>query len=497
LAAKKPGGGTTTASCPGPKSTANLPTYDNAGAFATPISGGFDYFFTSTASDPLPSGGVPGLVKYCVYPSDAKTAPDVAGDTYNNWVASTSPKSPYPFSFGRDGGNNTNVPLDGNNPVPIGTATWDPSTDAPSLAGQTIVLHIADPDFCGTSPTCFVKPGAPICNAGDGNTEAAYNAIPTDFLRCEGPGGLGFEAVSTSEFGDRVGLDIPTGNGGNLQSMTVDFQSYGCGTTGHWNTAVDRWPDPLLAPGNQPDPCVTNPGDEFFTIPPSGTDPAGIRANIYAVGPNDANGFPTVGAKLATATYTLPIPYRPSADPTCTGADAGKFRNLAGTCVNSQSVLIPFTGFTAPGGGSPPAFTDGQEVIWTVAFNTTHHGYNPIAGAACATASTPEPDFPTVPGCGYDSLNVGAKTYPNANALDPNTPYAGTDVQHKEAVLNSSVAGFYCDNGLTATGPGGTGTLRLDTDTVTTPNDGVGSDGTDSPTDCWTGFRPLATIVTG
>ncbi len=95
----------------------------------------------------------------------------------------------------------------------------------------------------------------------------------------------------------------------------MDFQSYGCSDSGHWNT------------GN----CVTTPGETF-------DDPrTGITAHLYAV-----NGDGSVGAELGTATNTDPIPYRPSADPNCTGADAGKFRNAGGFCVNSLSQLITF-----------------------------------------------------------------------------------------------------------------------------------------------------------
>jgi hypothetical protein len=434
LAAKKPGGGTTSASCPGPKSTANLPTYDNAGAYATPISGGFDYFFTSTDQDP--SGGVPGLVKYCVYPSDAKTAPDVADATYNNWVASTSPKSPYPFSFGRNGGNETNVPLDGNNPVKIGTATWDPSTDAPSLAGQTIVLHIADPDFCGTSPTCFVKPALDPCATGAGSSDFGYNAIPFGVFDgvCGSVPSLGFEAQSVSEFGDEVVLDTTSGT--KLKSLTVDFQSFGCSDSGHWFSSN----------------CVTTPG-ETFTIPQQGTV-QGITARIYdADDPNLAPGG-IAATPIATGTNTDPIPFRPTADATCPAADVpagSKFRNAGGVCVNSLTVPITFN--LDSGTVAVPA---GGEVVWTVAFNTTGSGYAPFGALDCRTQGAGAfPDGAGNPGCGYDSLNVGVKSYALA-------PYAGTDVVEDQAWRN-----------------GGTDPSTLAVETG------------------WTGFRPLGQITLG
>ncbi len=56
------------------------------------------------------------------------------------------------------------------------------------------------------------------------------------------------------------------------------------------------------------------------------------------------------------------------------------------------------------------------------AFNTTHYGYSPIG-------EIPLGCFFTDPGCGYDSLNVGAKTYAPA-------AFAGTDVNNDEAFIS-------------------------------------------------------------
>ena len=79
-----------------------------------------------------------------------------------------------------------------------------------------------------------------------------------------------------------------------------------------------------------------------------------------------------------------------------------------------------------------------DEVIWSVAYNTTTSGRAPIGVTACNT----EPG-----GCGYDALNVGVFSAPNA-------PYAGTDIDEDEAFRNGVME------------PG------------------------------WTGFRPLGMIVT-
>ena len=211
--------------------------------------------------------------------------------------------------------------------------------------------------------------------------------------------------------------------------MTVDFQSYGCETSGHWNT------------GN----CLTPAVAGTFTVP------GGITAKIYSVvGGN-------LGPAIATSNVVNPaIPFRPSAisDANCPNAPAdpnalnSRFKDaVSGQCVYSLSV--PLT-FTFPAGTT---FTSGQEVVWTVQFNTTHAGYSPIGEAT--------PCFPTNPGCGYDSLNVGAKSYPNA-------PYAGTDVNPNSVYRSHGNANY------------GAPFVALSPDSVG-----------------WAGYRPLGKIVLG
>lgn len=262
-------------------------------------------------------------------------------------------------------------------------------------------------------------PPSPICDAGSQAGNIVYTAIPADILRCPQVPSLGFEANATSEFGDHVGLSP---SGGELQELRVLFNSYGCSDSGHWNT----------------NDCVTTPGSTF-------THP--ITANIYAV--DNSSATPSPGALLATVTQSQTIRYRPSADSVnCTGADAGKwFNTQTGMCAYSYPELLTFT--------FPPGTTLPAEVIWTVAFNTTHFGSVPIGeGAAC---------YATDPGCGYDSLNVGVFSFPGS-------PYVGTDIDPNGTFLDSSYGGTYCDGGA-----GGVGFLRLDTP-------------------CWTGYRPLGEI---
>jgi hypothetical protein len=333
------------------------------------------------------------LVKYCVYTDVVPSALDATavGADGSAWTESRLAKT---FSFSRPGGEPTNLALTGSEqPVGIATFPTEPTKN-------DIVLHISDGDQCFdiygvVTPTCFVTPAeepGPVCDDGDGNTDAAYNAIPTDVEHCAPPS-LGFEANQVAEFGDRVTLN--TAGGTNLVSMTVDFQSYGCETSGHWNTGD----------------CVSSSPAGTFTVP------GGIKARIY----NAADL-----SLIAESNVLNPnIPFRPSAisDASCPNPPAdpnalnSRFMDpVSGQCNYSLSVPLTFT--FAPG----TTFTNGQDVVWTVQFNTTHYGYNPIGEG--------EPCFGTNPGCGYDSLNVGAKSYPGA-------PYAGTDVDDDVAYLST------------------------------------------------------------
>jgi hypothetical protein len=346
--AAKPSPQPPNSSCP--TSTKNLKPALNVGA---------SYDAGSYSVERFGPAAQTSLVKYCVYANVVPTALDATaeGADGSDWTASKLAKT---FSFSRPGGEPTNLALTGAKQE-VGTATFGTEPTR-----NDIVLHISDGGQCfdiygAVTPTCFVTPGeepGPVCDDGTGNTAAAYNAIPTDVEHCSPPS-LGFEANEVAEFGD-----------------LVNFQSFGCSDSGHWNTAD----------------CQSTAGETF-------TVPGGITASIYD--PNNSM------ALLATSTNTDPIPYRPSADNVnCMGADAGKwFDPVSGACNNSVSV--PLT-FTFPGAQTLPS-----EVVWTVKFNTSHEGYYPIGeGNPCNSAPG---------GCGYDSLNVGAKSYPNA-------PYAGTDV---------------------------------------------------------------------
>jgi hypothetical protein len=228
-----------------------------------------------------------------------------------------------------------------------------------------------------------------------------YDSIPTPL-----PGNvvsLGYEATSTAQFGDRVRF---AGADRHVTTVVQTMSSWAC-ESGTWNG------------GN----CVTTPGATF-------SHP--ITLNIYQVG---AGNQP--GALITSVTQTFAIPYRPSADPVnCTG---GRWFNGT-SCFNGLANNITFN-LSALNLVLP------DEVIYSIAYNTTHYGAAPIGTSACSV--TPQ-------GCGYDSLNVG---------LDGNTT-VGTNPAPDDAYLSSTHGPFYCDGGA-----GGTGTFRLDAG-------------------CWTGFKP-------
>jgi hypothetical protein len=317
-----------------------------------------------------------------------------------------------------------NVPADANPPG----CTLHQTTDLNGTTTQNDQSGSDIEENITCSPGVPCGPGGhngPICNAG--NTNALYSDMPTDVVNCLNPA-IGFQAQSTSEFGDQVGLK--GGAGAKLGSLNVDFQSFAC-QSGSWNA------DP-----NAGGPC-SSAANATFQWP--------ITANIYAVSSVCPVGGPTTcpGTLLATTTPTQTIPYRPSADTTghCTGNVANKWWNPdatgGGACQNSIGTVLTFSNWTYKNGfdGTLPA-----NVIWTVAFNTSSYGTNPVG--------TTGP---------YDSLNVGDNTLPGA-------PYAGTDTDPNGVVINSLSSGNYCSDGATP------GTLAL-------------------ATPCWNGLAPLGEIT--
>lgn len=427
---------TTTSSCPSYNSLNNFKVANNVTASFENTGLTSTYSFFSIVNE-NPAGGIPGLIKYCVYPTPSQKPNTLIvqakGANGSNWQSKLDPKD---FLFQRAAGDKTNIPLNGTKTV-MGSATWNTLP-----TNQIILLHINDPAVCLTlygssSPsTCFVKPNPVLsCNSGEGSNVAAYNAIPYGGVNC-GPPSESFEGDGVSEFGDQVTLAAGTPR--QLDSMKVLFTSYGCSVSGHWYSGD----------------CVTNSG-ATFNVP--------ITAKVYDA--NSCSGTNPIicsSSPLASVTITQAIPYRPSANLTlCTGADTGKWFNPLrnggiGGCQNSIATILTFA---FPAGTTLP-----NNVVWTVSFNTSHSGYTPMTeSTACYTSSI---------GCGYDSLNVGAKSYPGA-------PYSGIDIDEDLAFWN-----YYSGPGIPTNYPPPYGFGVL------TPSTGVQS------TSGWIGFRPLGEIIT-
>jgi hypothetical protein len=251
-----------------------------------------------------------------------------------------------------------------------------------------------------------------------------YNDIPAPL-----PGNVtseAYQATQTAEFGGQVGL---AGTDRQDPTITVTMSSWGCGTSGTWNN----------------NNCVTTTGATF---------PQPLTLNIYSVLPN---GEP--GGLISSVTNTFNIPFRPTADPTCLGADLGKWKDSTGACNNGIAHNVVYN--LAGRGVSLP-----DRAIISIAFDTTSYGQNPHGiGAAC---------FATSQGCAYDSLNMGLNSH---GGIPGPAPSVGTTPRPEDAYVNYApgFGGNYCDGGT-----GGVGTFRLDN---CTPGPGD-----------WTGFQPAISI---
>ena len=216
-------------------------------------------------------------------------------------------------------------------------------------------------------------------SSNGGAAGPGYNAIPSK-VSGNVPS-LSFEGAPAKELGDLVALG---GKARNLDSVSVLLSSWGCESGNYYAHGA----------------CLTAPG-KTFDVP--------MTFKIY-----DAAGAKVLASKTATIT----VPYRPSASAQCTGDDAGKWYNSKDrTCYSGLPYLVTVnmsdSGVTLP-----------DEVIWSVQYNTTSSGYAPIGNVL--------PCSILVAGCGYDTLNVGVFSYPNA-------PYAGTDIDAGAAFVDGAM----------------------------------------------------------
>jgi hypothetical protein len=173
-----------------------------------------------------------------------------------------------------------------------------------------------------------------------------YNAVPSPLP--PNVASLGFQATSTSEFGDYVHL---AGTDRVLNAVTV--------TMSDWALYSDYSTDVRYA-GNST----------------SWSHP--ITVNVYS-SHLGANGVPD--QRLGTTTQNISIPWRPPADPTCSTPTA--WRAGDGQCYNGLA-------FNATFDLSSLNVTLPNDVIVGVAYNTQSYGASPIGVAGP-----------------YNSLNVG------------------------------------------------------------------------------------------
>jgi hypothetical protein len=217
---------------------------------------------------------------------------------------------------------------------------------------------------------------------------------------------LGYQATSTSQFGDRITLD---GTDRKLNSVTV--------TMSDWALYADYASD-LAYSGN----------NVSWSHP--------ITVNIYGT-QLDANGVPT--NLLATKTITATIPWRPAADPVnCpTKSDPGyafKYQAIPGApdtnCYNGYAFNLTFD-------MSAPSVVLPNDVIVGVAFSTQSYGTTALGV-----------DGP------YNSLNVGV---PVGQTATIGTDY-DTDATYWDTTYPGYTAGFRSDSGW---GADGTGTVAF------------------------------------
>ncbi len=259
--------------------------------------------------------------------------------------------------------------------------------------------------------------------AGAAST-SVYDAVPSPLP--PNVASVGFEATSTSEFGDYVHL---AGTNRNLNNITV--------TMSDWALFSDYSSDARYSANST-----------------SWTHP--MTVNVYS-NHLAANGTPDT--LLATKTQSVTIPWRPAADPTCAGGTAWRASDTL--CYNGKAFNTTFD-------LSSSNVTLPNDIIVGVAYNTADYGATPIHQAGP-----------------YNSLNVGAPngqtatvgTDDSSDSVFWNTSFAGF-------YADSGTAGvgiFRKDTGWT---PNGTVAIQITASTpVPTNKDQCKNDGWKNLTD--------------
>lgn len=266
------------------------------------------------------------------------------------------------------------------------------------ISGRAAALIFTAAGLVAAMPTAAAYAAPAPAPAHD---SVIYSSMPGH----PSPGNLasvGAEAYAFREFGNEVTF---AGTHRDLTSVTVDLSSWAC-VSGNWYSAT----------------CST-PAGSTFQMP--------ITLNLYRAVP----GSSRPGTLITSMTRTFSIPYRPSDSPQCTGSNAGAwYQQRTGQCLHGLTTSVTFRfggqGVTVP-----------NEIVYGIAYNTTHYGYHPIGTSACNATSA---------GCPYDSLNI-------ALSQDPQNITAGTDPHPGTVWQNSPYGNEYCDGGTA-----GTGVFRLD-----------------------------------
>lgn len=223
--------------------------------------------------------------------------------------------------------------------------------------------------------------------AGAINSSSAvvYDALPSVSPQTNYPS-VGYEATSTSEFGDYVHLG---GTNRKLNTVTV--------TMSDWAKYADYASNPVYSSNSS-----------TWSLP--------VTLNVYSAA-FDGNGVPTT--RLATVTKTIAVPWRPASDPACGTTSNGTGWKVDGTCYNYSGIA-----FNAEFDLSSLNVTLPDDVVVGIAFNTQSHGYSPTG------QSGP-----------YNSLNVAV---PAGQAVT-----TGSDNNTDEVVVNSTWSGQYGSAGST------------------------------------------------
>jgi len=359
------------------------------------------YTFSSFVNE-NPSGGVPGLIEYCVYTTPSPNTGSVTA-SYDSWEPLEGTDK---FSFIRPNGDPTNIPFDSSTQT-VGKATW--SAGVPT--SQTILLHINDPAVCnklygGNPGTCFVLPGSPPQQAKD--LTVSKTATPS-FTRTYKWG------IQKSV--DKTEIDIADSTNGNSATFhyTVSV-SYDSGTDSNWQvtgTITVNNPNGFDVSGvNVTDDGVNNGGScsvsngTNLTVPKNGSIQVSYTCT-YSSAPNPSNGTNKATATWDGTKYNTP-------DSSASGSADFDFGSvspkLVDNCVTVTDTLGGSLGKVCSTDASPKAFTYLHTVTGTAGTCVTQDN---TATFTTNTTSTTGSASQTVKVCVGEDLKVSQTATPS------------------------------------------------------------------------------------